>query len=200
MNFDLLIESICFTNNALKLRVSNTISQSLTIRNWLVGYYIIEFEQNGLDRAKYGNKLMPKIAASLKEHSLKGFSTTNLRLCGQFYRTYPNLDNAFASNFTKKINLPSNFRKNAIHQTSDELESLSPQLLLNKLTFSHFIELLKVENPLKRSTLKDETIVKYATQGIDNQLFVSKYMLQLPSEKELAEFIEKEKEHFEQSI
>jgi len=34
----------------------------LTIRNWLIGYYIVEFEQNGKDRAEYGISLLKSIA------------------------------------------------------------------------------------------------------------------------------------------
>ena len=48
---------------------------SLTARNWLVGYYIVEFEQNGEDRAKYGDKLINRLA---KEINRKGFEPRRL--------------------------------------------------------------------------------------------------------------------------
>ena len=31
------------------------------MRNWLIGYYIVEYEQNGKDRAEYGAKLLKKL-------------------------------------------------------------------------------------------------------------------------------------------
>ena len=31
-----------------------TINQATTLRNWIIGCYIVEYEQNGSDRAKYG--------------------------------------------------------------------------------------------------------------------------------------------------
>lgn len=35
-------------------RVATVANQALVLRNWMVGAYIVEFEQNGADRAKYG--------------------------------------------------------------------------------------------------------------------------------------------------
>lgn len=39
---------------------------------------------------------------------------------------------------------------------------------------------------------KNDTLVKYATSGLDDQLFVSKYLVKLPEKKVLEEFIRKE--------
>jgi hypothetical protein len=41
-------------------------------------------------------------------------------------------------------------------------------------------------------TQKNNTLVEYATAGMDNNLFVSKYLLELPQKEELAAFIQKE--------
>jgi hypothetical protein len=41
-------------------------------------------------------------------------------------------------------------------------------------------------------TQKNNTLVEYATAGMDNNLFVSKYLLELPKKEELAAFIQKE--------
>ena len=41
---------------------------------------------------------------------------------------------------------------------------------------------------------KNEALVKYATMGLSQQVFVSKYLINLPSEKELQKIIEDEKE------
>ena len=38
-------------------------------------------------------------------------------------------------------------------------------------------------------TGKDHALVQYATAGVDNQLFVSKYALELPSKDELEKFL-----------
>ena len=43
-------------------------------------------------------------------------------------------------------------------------------------------------------TGKNEALVKYATMNLPQQVFVSKYLINLPSEKELQKIIEEEKE------
>ena len=42
---------------------------------------------------------------------------------------------------------------------------------------------------------KNEALVKYATMGLPQQVFISKYLINLPSEKELKRIIEEEKEN-----
>ncbi len=63
-NFDQLIDNVYQTHCALQENATKVINQNLTIRNWLIGCYIVEYEQNGQDRAKYGSKLLEEIAKS----------------------------------------------------------------------------------------------------------------------------------------
>ena len=65
MKFTDLIQIIRETDTALKQGVLVAVNQSVTFRNWLVGFYIFEFEQNGEDRAKYGEKLLKNISDQL---------------------------------------------------------------------------------------------------------------------------------------
>jgi hypothetical protein len=88
-NFNHLISSIESINSQLKSYAANAINQSLTIRNWLIGYYIVEFEQNGNDRAEYGEKLFEKLASNLKH--IKGIDKRSLFRFRQFYIIYPQL-------------------------------------------------------------------------------------------------------------
>ncbi len=66
MVFEELTRSIYQAHEYLKNRAVSAVNQSLTIRNWLYGYYIVEYEQNGKDRAKYGDKLLAILAKNLK--------------------------------------------------------------------------------------------------------------------------------------
>ena len=61
-NFKQLIASIEETHLHLQASAANAVNQALTIRNWLIGYYIVEFEQEGNDRAEYGARLLECIA------------------------------------------------------------------------------------------------------------------------------------------
>ena len=84
MNFNQLSEIIKNTQDELHKAQVYQANIFLTIRNWLTGYYIVEFEQKGEDRAVYGEKLLRKLAKALQKKSLKGFSFTQLNLYRKF--------------------------------------------------------------------------------------------------------------------
>jgi predicted nuclease of restriction endonuclease-like (RecB) superfamily len=137
-------------------------------RPYLIGFYIVEFEQNGEDRAAYGEKLLQRIADRI---AIVGLSKTNLKLSRQFYKTYPEIGAALQSSF---INLlPSSIGQIATDQfqvsknkmitigqmPSDEFKHDSNSLetdkyfqhILERISFSHFIELMKIEDKTKRT-------------------------------------------------
>ena len=62
MKFDKLIKQIEKINSDLQLKALQSVNQALTIRNWMIGHHIYEYEQGGQDRAKYGEKLLLNIA------------------------------------------------------------------------------------------------------------------------------------------
>ena len=64
--FTELLSTIQFVDERLASHASRAVNISLTVRNWLIGYYIVEFEQSGKDRAEYGDKLIPTLATELK--------------------------------------------------------------------------------------------------------------------------------------
>ena len=74
MNFEKLIQAFELAHNYLQENAVSAVNQSLTIRNWLFGHYIVEYEQNGEDRAKYGTELLKNIADRLRNTNLKGLS------------------------------------------------------------------------------------------------------------------------------
>ncbi|MDM8525725.1 DUF1016 N-terminal domain-containing protein [Desulfococcaceae bacterium HSG8] len=91
MKFKALVQSIEQTHNILQTEASRAVNIFLTVRNWLIGYYIVKFEQNGEDRAKYGKKIIKKISESL---SIKGLSETSLKINRKFYTVYPQFGEA----------------------------------------------------------------------------------------------------------
>lgn len=66
MQYKSLISSIDETHQTLQQSAVKAVNSHITLRNWLVGYYIVEFEQNGEDRAQYGAKLLKELADNLK--------------------------------------------------------------------------------------------------------------------------------------
>ena len=55
-------------------------------RNWLFGWYIVEYEQHGADRPEYGRRLIASLSGKLKAGEVRGCSPTNLRKFREFYR------------------------------------------------------------------------------------------------------------------
>jgi len=88
-NFNKLISTIEQVHGQMQTSAANAVNQSLTILNWLVGYYIVEFEQNGEDRVVYGDKLIEKLAEKLNH--IKGVDERSLRRFCLFYNIYPQL-------------------------------------------------------------------------------------------------------------
>jgi len=103
MIFNQLTHSIRTTSNTLRSAAGKAINQHLTVRNWLVGYYIVEFEQKGEDRAQYGEKLLRTLARELNENSL---SFTNLKMYRQFYQLYPQIAQEIPAFFQKNNLFP----------------------------------------------------------------------------------------------
>ena len=66
---------------------------SIQVRTcWEIGRHIVEFEQQGRDRAKYGARLIPKLAEFLTAEFGKGFDASNLRYMWLFYQAFPMRD------------------------------------------------------------------------------------------------------------
>jgi hypothetical protein len=89
MKFDNLVATIEQTHQHFQQQAVKAVNISLTVRNWLVGYYIVEFEQNGEERAAYGSNLLKKLAERCK--SIKGFDERSFRNFRLFYKLYPHL-------------------------------------------------------------------------------------------------------------
>jgi len=95
-NFQQLIASIEQTHRHLQGRAVHAVNRALTVRNLLIGFYIVEYEQRGEDRAKYGSELLGKLSQKIK---IKGLSAPELSRCRQFYNCYPQILGAVAQEF-----------------------------------------------------------------------------------------------------
>ena len=160
MNFTQLTQHIKQTHEALQTYAAKAINIGLTIRNWLIGYFIVEYEQQGEDRANYGEYLLEKISASLLRDGLKNVSAAELSRFRQFYTTYPQILGTLSQ---KSLQLPEQILgtvSQELHikiQISDNVV-IDPIKLVTHLSFSHFAELIKISDPLKRSFYEIECI------------------------------------------
>ena len=169
MNFDTLITSIATADRVLQTEAVKAINKALTTRNWLIGLYIVEFEQNGEDRAEYGAKLLQKLAERL---NLKGLSFRNLKLFRQFYAEYPQLSEPIKSYLTSqtstiKLNIPIGQSMIAQLQViGNESFGMNPKEIFDNLSYTHLTELIHIKDPLKRTFYEIECIKSVWTQWI----------------------------------
>ena len=170
MNFEILKENIQNAHSATQQSAVKAVNMYLTVRNWWVGYYIVAFEQNGEDRAQYGAKLIAELS---KQINLKGLGETNLKQCRKFFLTYPQISQTASDLFNSKISQMRTDESStkqlnnttAISQSlTDELRKVDATVkfdsleqennyyrtIVSTISFSHFVELLKIEDVTKR--------------------------------------------------
>jgi hypothetical protein len=102
MKYNNLWSSIQQLSTTFQQSAAAAINSHLTLRNWLIGMYIVEFEQQGEDRARYGARLLQDLAEKLNE---EGLSYRNLRLYRQFYVAYPQVREYLPQFFQKNIEI-----------------------------------------------------------------------------------------------
>lgn len=88
MQFTDLVHSIRHLDTSLRKGVSSVANCALTVRNWVIGAWILKFEQDGADRASYGERLVPDLAEDL---ALPGLGASSLWACRQFFVQYPGI-------------------------------------------------------------------------------------------------------------
>ncbi|HXB35508.1 MAG TPA: DUF1016 N-terminal domain-containing protein [Puia sp.] len=167
-----LVLAIGKANQYFRDQAQRQVNTSLTLRNWIIGFYIIEYEQNGKDRAEYGDRLVRSISERLKDSGIKGLSHSNLQLYKQFYSAYPQLDEEVKNHYQSV-----DYHVTGIVQTvSGEFGAGHVSKLLRKLSFSHFIELMKADTALKRAFYETQAMVnnwsvRELQRAMDSMLF-----------------------------
>lgn len=164
-NIDSLINSIESTHFVLQKSAINAVNQSLTIRNWIIGCYIVEFEQNGNLKAEYGQKLIQNLASKLSH--IKGIDARSLYKFKQFYLLYTYLEETI-SNFIQNSQLQidakvwtvSTLLKDEKVGTVSTVSDFQtpPNKILNNLSYSHIELLLNQEDKIKRVFYEIESI------------------------------------------
>ena len=156
LNFPQLVEAIHSIDNTLSTQANRAVNICLTLRNWLIGLYIREYEQHGQDRARYGEGLLEILAVALQQIGITRSDARELRRYRLFYLTYPQI----------RESLPPELRPEVLQiqdsgVTASQISSaptLSGAKLVARLSFTHFAELLAVEDANKRSFYEVECI------------------------------------------
>jgi len=166
-DFSALVAAIRQVDEQMAAQAARAVNISLTLRNWVIGCYIREYEQNGADRAQYGQDLLNRLSSRLEEEGSVKYHSRELRRCREFYVAYPRIRGTLSPGFDRL--LPQDIRKSLPTDSSAQsaLEirgTVSPELqvpaerLVNSLSFSHFAELIPIDEPLKRAFYEIECI------------------------------------------
>lgn len=176
MNFESLVGRINQVQNVLQSQAAHAINLALTARNWLVGYYIVEFEQHGEDRAKYGEKLLNRLSSEINR---KGFDSRRLREYRQFYLVYPVLGievgkyiegistgwlesgpSPIWRSATAKLQATNSQDVEIWRSATAKLEEWQtpPARLFNRINYTSLSILSSIDNPLKRAFYEQESI------------------------------------------
>ncbi len=176
MNFERLVIRIQQTNDFLQQSAVKAVNTHLTFRNWLIGFHIVEFQQNGSDRAEYGTKLLENIA---KKISVKGLTTPELSRCRQFYNVYPQILGLITQEFKNVLPPEFLFEKLILGSSTQELpeENLKHlSTIFQTISYTHFTELIKIDDSLKRRfyellILRTQPSVKELKRQIETMTF-----------------------------
>lgn len=168
MNFESLVNHIDVIQNTLQAQAAHAVNLALTSRNWLMGYYIVEYEQRGEDRAAYGEQLLKKLEKRL---NTKGLNERRFREFRRLYLVYPQLKEEILhyviSGNEIRHSLTAEFTEPIRHSASAELQisdiqgngwQIPANKIFNKIPYTHLKYISKIENPVKRAFYEMETI------------------------------------------
>ena len=176
-SFNDLASIVQTTHDAAQSSAVKAINRMQTMRNWLIGYYIVEFEQHGKDRAEYGTQLLKKLEERVDR---KGLTTTLFKWARKFYRLYPQM----------MENLPIPICATEMHQLQpieNKEDTISASMMhqfvtpgktiISHLSFTHLREIMTLDDPLARYFYEQECIkctwsVRELRRQISTNLFV----------------------------
>ncbi|MDR0414805.1 MAG: PDDEXK nuclease domain-containing protein [Prevotellaceae bacterium] len=119
--------------------VAKEVNSTMLDAYWEIGHIVVEQEQSGELKAKYGKRLLPELSKRLTRDLGRGFSRSNLQNMRALYREYP------------------------ICQT-----------LSGKLSWSHYIELLSVNDKAARSFYEQECLnARWSVKELNRQISTS---------------------------
>lgn len=203
-SFNDLTSIIQTTHDAAQSSAVKAINRMQTMRNWLIGYYIVEYEQHGKDRAEYGTQLLKKLEERVNR---KGMTRNTFQSARNFYRMYPQIVENFQINKSASMSSKSYMdTTNSISNTEsvdNQSDGICPTVsckfqtsgktIISRLSYSHIYEIMKVSDPLARYFYEQECIkctwsVRELRRQISTNLYVRagistnpEKMLSLPS-------------------
>ena len=170
IDFSQLSQLVQRTHELTQSTAVKAINRVATLRNWLIGFYIVEYEQHGQDRAIYGERLLKRLEERVNTKGLTETLFYNARL---FYSNYPQvkdfIDTKISPTMSGKLQSydsedivisPTSSEKsvNEISTTTSDKFHTSADKLIANLSFSHIVEILTVNDAFARFFYETECI------------------------------------------
>lgn len=156
ITYENLVENVTRVHDVTSNYAKGAVNQLLTVRNWAIGYYIVEYEQNGKDKAQYGSHLLENLSDKIE---IKGIDRQMLNTCRMFYLKYPQICDS-VSRRLKGIGVEEkNFRMIESGEDVQNVEicdsvsrkfEMDPEMLITRLSFTHIRQILPIDDPLER--------------------------------------------------
>ncbi len=157
LDFNSLVGAIRNVHEHCVAQAGRAININLTLRNWAIGCYIREYEQNGADRAEYGKKLLDRLSERLRNEGMSRVETRELRRYRQFYLVYSRIWESLTPELRKLLPAAGPPISEIRGSTTPEL-AVAGRILVSSLSFTHLSELITIDDPLKRAFYETECI------------------------------------------
>jgi predicted nuclease of restriction endonuclease-like (RecB) superfamily len=156
INFSKLVDGITQVHRHFQAQAVKAVNVSLTVRNWLIGCYIREYELKGSDRAAYGERLLGQLALRLSKHEIPRTEERELRRYRQFYLTYPQIREAVPPEFV--VLVTGGKRSMEIRESAPPELRLPGKTIVERFSFTQLAELLQLTDPLQRAFYEIECL------------------------------------------
>lgn len=155
--FDDLVTAVKNVHQSSYQASLKAINRYATMRNWLIGFFIVEYQQKGNDRAAYGQKLLKSLEESLQTRGLNVTLFQNSRL---FYACYPQLADLFQIKIqpTALVESDTVGTQSKIQPTMLVESITDSNTIISKLSFAHITELVHIKDETVRLFYEKECI------------------------------------------
>ena len=153
MDYGTMVQAILTVHRDSVGRAAAAVNQALLFRNWLIGAYVVEYEQCGEDRAAYGARLLANLARDLRHGGVAGCSAEMLGRMRSFYRALPQLRTQIppsALGEFQRLARPSGggeIPSSLMTKFGSEGPIPLPAERISQLSWTHWIELLQLNDP-----------------------------------------------------
>ncbi len=174
---DALFERVSTLIEQARQRVLTSVNLAEVYTKYEIGRYIVEEEQQGNARAEYGKQMLKLLSAKLTDRYGKGWGEENLRLIRNFYLVYSN------KNQNTVLDISNKNQNTVLENDKQRLANLNlinsdyqNQMPKFTLSWSHYLILMRVENPDARSFYEIEcTQQQWSVRQLNRQVGSSLY-------------------------